>query len=155
MTKLPFGRGGSPLQNLILLDKKTTYLTSFMMTNVMDAGPVYYRNKLNLDGSADQIYKKATVLSLKMIKKILKTKKKPRKQTGKISFFKRRTPSQSEIINIKSLNKLYNFIRMLDAPKYPKAFIMMNSYKITFSNAKFDKKILLSDVTIEKRNLKK
>ncbi len=155
MTKLPFGRGGSPLQNLILLDKKNTHLTAFMMTNLMDEGPVYYRNKLNLAGSADEIYKRAAILSLKMISKILKTKKKPKKQTGKITFFKRRTPSQSEIKNIKSLNKLYNFIRMLDAPNYPKAYIMMNTYKITFSNAKLHKKTLSTCVTIEKGKIKK
>lgn len=39
MTDVPFGRGGSPLQNLIIRKYKTTKLTALRMTDEMDAGP--------------------------------------------------------------------------------------------------------------------
>src|SRR5688500_871868 len=41
MTDLPFGRGGSPLQNLILRGITTTKLSAFRVAEELDAGPVY------------------------------------------------------------------------------------------------------------------
>ena len=43
MTDLPYGRGGSPLQNLILKGKKTTKITAFKMIDKIDAGPIYLK----------------------------------------------------------------------------------------------------------------
>ena len=40
MTDVPFGRGGTPLQNLILLGHRRTKLTAFRMVEALDAGPV-------------------------------------------------------------------------------------------------------------------
>ena len=41
MTDLPFGRGGSPLQNLIVRGVKATKLTALKMVEQIDAGPIY------------------------------------------------------------------------------------------------------------------
>ena len=45
MTDLPFGRGGSPLQNLILRKKKFTKISAFKMNNKIDGGPIYLKKK--------------------------------------------------------------------------------------------------------------
>jgi methionyl-tRNA formyltransferase len=75
-----------------------------------------------------------------MIPKFLTSNLKAKKQTGNIVNFKRRTPSQSDINTLenKSIDKLYDFIRMLDGEGYPKAYIKFDNLKIEFSEV--DKK---------------
>ena len=41
MTDLPFGRGGSPLQNLIVRGYKETMLSAIKCVGEVDAGPIY------------------------------------------------------------------------------------------------------------------
>ena len=53
MTDLPYGRGGSPLQNLILRGHTETKLTAHRMVKELDAGPVYGKEPMELSGSAD------------------------------------------------------------------------------------------------------
>ena len=130
MTDLPYGRGGSPLQNLILKGHKETLLTAFRMTDKIDAGPVYLKEPLSLDGTAEQILRRANKVAIGMIEKIIKGIE-PREQRGKVTVFKRRTPDESRIPVGLPPKKLYNFIRMLDGG-YPPAFI--GNYQ--FTNAK-------------------
>ena len=140
MTNLPYGRGGSPLQNLILLGKKSTTLTAFRMNEKIDAGDYLYKQKLSLKGSAEEIYKKLSLKAFEIIKKILTREFRYKKQRGTVVFFKRRKPKQSEIKTWKNLDELYDFIRMLDAPSYPKAFLKVGDKKIFFQKAKINKK---------------
>lgn len=153
MTDLPYGRGGSPLQNLIIRGYKETKLSALKMNEKIDSGPIYLKRKLVLNGSASQIYKRATKNCLQMIKKIISTHIEPKEQIGKITNFKRRKPSESKIDSMLSLRSLYDFIRMLDAPGYPKAFIEHKNIKIDFSNVKFKKNRL--DAKVELKLLKK
>ena len=41
MADVPYGRGGSPLQNLIVRGHKATKMTALRMVEELDAGPVY------------------------------------------------------------------------------------------------------------------
>ena len=41
MTDLPYGRGGSPLQNLIIRGYKKTNVVSNKCVGEVDAGPIY------------------------------------------------------------------------------------------------------------------
>ena len=43
MTDVPYGRGGSPLQNLIARNHRSTKLTALRMIKDFDAGPVYLK----------------------------------------------------------------------------------------------------------------
>ena len=57
MTDLPYGRGGSPLQNLIIIrGLKTTKITAFKCVAEIDVGPVYLKKTLSLEGNAQDIY---------------------------------------------------------------------------------------------------
>ena len=149
MTDLPFGRGGSPLQNLILRGYKKTKLTAHKMNENLDAGDIYMKRSLSLHGSAKAIYIRSTNLSLKIICKIIREKNKTKKQKGKIILFKRRTPNQSKIDFKKNILGIYDFIRMLDAPGYPKAFIKYKSKKIFFTSASYNDKTLSAKITIK------
>ena len=149
MTDLPFGRGGSPLQNLILNGHKETYLSAFKMTKKLDAGPIYLKRKIKLSGSADGIYKLVMVKSLIMINKIISLNISPKSQKGTVTYFERRKPTQSKMKPLLSLQEIYDFIRMLDAQDYPKAFIDYKSFTMLFNNAKMNKNKLTATVEFQ------
>lgn len=152
MTDVPFGRGGSPLQNLIARGMGDTKLTALRMTGEFDAGPVYIKEPLSLRGGAEEIYMRAGQLSATMIKRIIRLEPKPVPQKGEVVNFKRRKPEESELGNSKlapgSLEDLYDFIRMLDAEGYPHAFLRSSGFCFEFSRpALYDGRIV-ADVKI-------
>ena len=123
MTDLPFGRGGSPLQNLIVRGHIDTVMTAFRMTDEMDAGPVYMKQPLTLEGTAQEIFERAADLSFNMMMEIIKDKPAPVPQTGEPVIFSRRTPDQNRVPVGATPETLYDHIRMLDAETYPPAFL--------------------------------
>ena len=135
MTDVPFGRGGSPLQNLIARGHTSTMLTALRMTDELDAGPVYMKRRLSLDGRAEEIYVRATSLAAEMIEAIIRDEPEPRPQEGEVVVFERRRPRQSEVAGTGSLDELHDFIRMLDADGYPRAYLVHRGYRYEFSNS--------------------
>lgn len=136
MTDLPYGRGGSPLQNLIVAGHEKTVLTALRMTQTLDEGPVYAKRPLSLDGSAAEIFKRAAPIVCELIAEITSLEPNPKAQTGTPSTFKRRTAEQSRLPDGISAGELYNHIRMLDAPGYPKAFLQYDNWRLEFDLAK-------------------
>ena len=53
----------------------------------------------------------------------------------------RRSELQSKINHINNLKDLYDHIRMLDAPGYPKAYIDMSGFKFEFDSAELDTEV--------------
>jgi methionyl-tRNA formyltransferase len=156
-SNLPKGRGGSPIQNQILLDLSKTKLTAFKVSKSLDSGPICMKKNLSLKGNALDILKRMEATSIQMIKKIIKKKKISFiNQIGKPSYFKRRKKKDSEINfkNISTIKKLYNFFRMLDAPDYPKAYIHLNKYKFSFNDVKMYKDKINAKVEIIKNEKK-
>jgi len=138
MTDLPYGRGGSPLQNLIIRGVYDTKISALKVSNGIDTGDIYLKEDFNISqGNADEIFHKASdIIFNTMIPKFLETTLTPVKQNGEVVTFKRRTPSQSDLSKLenKSLDKVYDFIRMLDGVGYPRAYINLENLKIEFSN---------------------
>jgi len=152
MTDVPYGRGGSPLQNLIVRGHKKTILTALKMEEDVDTGPVYMKRPLDLTGAAHEIYERASLLSCKMIEEIAKKKPQPIRQQGKPTIFKRRNPGESLIPDGLNLDEVYDYIRMLDAPGYPKAFIVSGNYRLEFDQAKYSEEGLTANVNLIKIN---
>ena len=151
MTDVPYGRGGSPLQNLILRGHRMTKLTALRMTQEFDAGPVYLKRDLSLEGGAEQIYMRASLLSAGMIQEIIREQMPSVAQTGEIVNFKRRKPEDSQIASVESLEQLHDFIRMLDAEGYPRAFLTCAGFRYEFSRpALYDGRIV-ADVNITRQ----
>jgi UDP-4-amino-4,6-dideoxy-N-acetyl-beta-L-altrosamine N-acetyltransferase len=150
MTDVPYGRGGSPLQNLIVAGHKETKLTALRMVADMDAGPVYTKRPLSLDGRAESIYKRAGELSFDVIRWMLVNEPTPVAQQGEVVSFKRRKPAQSSLPAEGELETVYDHIRMLDAPSYPLAFIEHGEMRLEFSNAVFEGDDVTADVKISK-----
>lgn len=148
MTDVPYGRGGSPLQNLIIRGNQHTKLSALRMTHDFDAGPVYLKEDLCLAGNAEEIYIRATYLSAEMIKRIIQEQPQPVPQSGEVVVFQRRKPQESKILQLSSLSTLHDFIRMLDAEGYPKAFINHKGFHYEFSKAALYDGRVVADVTI-------
>jgi methionyl-tRNA formyltransferase len=148
MTDVPYGRGGSPLQNLIVRGYTQTKLTALRMMTELDAGPVYGKVDLCLSGSAEEIYIRASNLSASMISEILDKRPEPRPQTGEVELFHRRTPKESVIGESDCLKDLYDFIRMLDAEGYPRAYVSHHGYRYEFRGAALTDDRIEADVLI-------
>ena len=136
MTDLPYGRGGSPLQNLIVREKKETVISAIKCEEGLDTGPVYFKNPLSLDGTAEEILNRASYVIKDMITKLIQGKYLPKEQVGDVEIFKRRVKSDGNLSNLKSIDKIYDFIRMLDADGYPNAFVEIDNFNIEFTKAK-------------------
>ena len=133
---LPYGRGGSPIQNLIRRGFKKTEVCAVKVNKKLDAGHIYCREKISLDGDLDKIFHRISIKILKMINLITFKKLKLKEQVGKVYTFKRLKPSDSNIYELKNFTEIYNIIRSVDHKDYPKAFIKTKYFKIEFSNAK-------------------
>jgi methionyl-tRNA formyltransferase len=148
MTDVPYGRGGSPLQNLIVRGHRDTKLTALRMTSELDAGPVYLKRSLSLEGGAEEIYLRACSLSAEMIQQIVQDETQPLPQTGEPVNFRRRKPEESQIARLDSLENLHDFIRMLDAEGYPRAFLSHAGYRFEFSRSALYDGRIMADVRI-------
>lgn len=139
MTDLPFGRGGSPLQNLISRGHVTTKLSAIKVGEGLDTGDVYLKRTMGLEGTAREIFERSTPIIEEMICEIIKNNIQPLPQVGKITEFKRRKPFESNFESLSNLEKVYDHIRMLDCDGYPYAFIETANLRFEFINANFNK----------------
>jgi len=133
---LPNFRGGSPIQNQIIHGRTKTKLTAFLMDDGVDTGDILLQEDLSLEGHISDIMERVVKITPKMIDKILKGDYKRIKQ-GDGTVFSRRKPEESQLYTedfSKTLEYLYNFIRMLEEP-YPNSFYYVGERKFTFKSA--------------------
>ena len=82
-TDLPYGRGGSPYQNLILRRRYVSVLSAFRLTREIDAGPIYLKRPIYLFGSAEEFFERCSFTAFEMIKEILDKQIVPVPQQGR------------------------------------------------------------------------
>jgi methionyl-tRNA formyltransferase len=152
MTDLPYGRGGSPLQNLIVRGHKETKISAIRVSKGIDTGDIYLKKSLQLKGTANEIFLKACPIIQNMISEIISKNIFPMPQEGEVVEFKRRCPEDGNISNIREMNLVYDYIRMLDCEGYPSAFIETEHLKFEFTGANYsvDNK-LIANVRISKK----
>lgn len=151
MTDVPFGRGGSPLQNLIENKIYQTKISALRAIKEIDAGDVYLKRDLSLYGTAEEIYIRMTKIIAEMIGAIIRTEPIPSPQSGEVVKFKRRTPEQSNIANLNSLENVFDYIRMLDADGYPHAYFETENFRFEFTKAILKRDSLYADVVITQK----
>lgn len=150
MSDVPFGRGGSPLQNLIARGIYETQISALRCQAKLDAGPVYLKKPFSLYGSAEEIYMRASQVVEEMILDIIKNEPSPMDQSGEIVYFKRRNPEDGNIADLSNLNQIFDYIRMLDAEDYPNAFLVCKGFRYEFSRAIIYEGRIIADVKITK-----
>lgn len=147
-TPLPYGRGGSPVQNMIVRGHEETELVALRMVEEFDAGPVYLRRPMSLLGGGDELYIRIARLALDMTRKIIANEPQPQPQSGEPETFPRRQPDESELPKTETLKDVFDFIRMLDAEGYPKAFLEHGDFRIEFSRPALRRGEVEADVSI-------
>lgn len=136
MTDLPYGRGGSPLQNLIIRGHRKTQLTALKCVSEIDAGPIYMKRPLSLEGTAEEILGSASAEMEEMIVEIVRKRPSPVPQQGKVVSFSRCTAEEGDLALLEKLEDVYDVVRMLDADSYPSAYIETKNLRFEFKSAK-------------------
>ena len=136
MTDLPYGRGGSPLQNLIVRGHSETVISAIKVDKGIDAGDIYCKSPLSLEGAAHEIFERSAPIIADMIKRIIEEGLRPSPQRGTPVHFKRRKEDDGRLNLLSNLEQVYDYIRMLDAEGYPNAFVETEHFKIKFKEAK-------------------
>jgi len=153
MTDLPFGRGGTPLQNLISRGITETMVSAIKCVKDVDAGDIYLKRPMSLHGSAEEIYMCSSDIIFDMIKEIVSVKGEypTYPQKGEPVLFSRRTKDDCRIPDVGDLNKVYDWIRMNDAESYVPAFLEMGKLKLEFTRANLRDGYIEADVRIKVR----
>lgn len=89
-TALPFGRGGAPIENLLLRGHTETTMTAHRMTQELDAGPVYgTRGPISLSGAKRDILARFVVPVVELAQFIARERPEPVAQVGEATAFAR------------------------------------------------------------------
>ena len=154
MTDLPFGRGGSPLQNLIVRGIYETKVSAIRVEKGMDTGAVYMKRPADVGtGNVDEILGKISEIVFgEMIPEFITGNPVSCKQEGDVVNFKRRTPEQSEIPKNLTTRQIYDYIRMLDGEGYPTAYKDMDDTRVYFRNARMEDGKVYAEAEIIRRD---
>lgn len=151
-TPLPYGRGGSPVQNMVFRGHQATEVCALRMVHELDAGPVYLRRPVSLLGGGDEVFIRIFRAVKSMLHELCATTLEPLPQSGEVVEFRRRRPAQSRIpIDEADLGRLFNHIRILDAEGYPAAFLDYGPYRVHFTRPALRREGVQADVFIELR----
>lgn len=151
---LPKFRGGSPIQNQIIRGITKSKISAFRVNSVIDGGDICLKRNINLTGNTKNIFIQIESKIFRMIKNLtLRKKIRFYRQKGKISFYKRRTPKESELNKNKIANliDLYNLIRSTDVDQYPRAYLKFKNFIIEIFNAKLSNKSINAQIKISKK----
>jgi methionyl-tRNA formyltransferase len=111
------------------------------------------KRDLSLDGTAQEIYERASLIIEDMIYAIVKENITPVEQIGDPVVFERRKPEEGNLSGIKNIEDAYDLIRMLDADGYPHAFVEVGELIFRFTNADLNTNGLSANVQIVRRTV--
>ena len=131
---LPYGRGGSPIQNLILRGFNEAPVCSLRVDGTIDGGPIYLEDNVSLRGTLSQIFNRINNIINKQITEIIHNEIIPKEQKGEVATFKRLKALDNKIPSNLNLNEFYDRVRMLDHPEYPNSYIQYGILLIEFES---------------------
>ena len=141
---LPEGRGMSPLTWQILKGKKKVFFSLIEASSKIDNGLIYYKKEIKIPKHIlfDELKKLQLNKNLELITKFIrfynKYNKAPRgkKQKGRVTTFKKRSPKDSKIKINKSVLSQFDLLRSVDDKNYPAFFyIYGKKYFLKISKA--------------------
>ena len=123
---LPMGKGWSPVAWQVLEGKNTIPIVLFEANEKLDAGPIYLRDYIELDGTEllpeikQKQGKKTAALVYRFVKKWPSIRGKA--QTGEATYYRKRTEMDDELDPEKTVGEHFNHLRIVDNEKYPAWF---------------------------------
>jgi methionyl-tRNA formyltransferase len=131
-SQLPKGKGWSPLTWQVLEGENKIPITLFEATDKVDAGKVYFRDFINLNGDEllSEIKQKQGEKTIDLILKFLSNYKnfQGEIQKGESTYYARRNYKDSELNINDSIKNQFNLLRVCDNERYP-AFFILNGEK--------------------------
>lgn len=127
-SKLPQGKGWSPLTWQVLEGKNAIPITLFEADVKVDNGKIYLEDTIMLKGHelVEELRAKQADYTFKLCKNFIEhyeeVVKQAYDQTGETSFYPRRTPEDSRLDINKTLKDQINLFRVVDNEKYPAYF---------------------------------
>lgn len=150
-TDLPFGRGGSPFQNLVRKGINETVITSFLISDQMDAGDILHKSAFKMPQTKiDLIIKAYANVIEDQIRILMENTIKPRKQVGEVAHFSRISNNLLDFEKME-LDQIFNEIRMVDGVGYTPAKIEYTNHTLFFSEASLEDGCLTAKVKIVKK----
>lgn len=129
---LPMGRGWTPLFWQILEGRNVIPIVLFEATKEIDAGDIWIKDYIVLSGDelSTEIRQKQAEKTIELCLNYLKNYKNltPRSQKGKPTFYRRRTPKDSELDINRDIKEQFNLLRIVDNKEYP-AFFFYKGHK--------------------------
>lgn len=126
-SKLPEGKGWSPSTWQILEGKNKIDLTLFEATNEIDSGAVYFQDVFELDGTelVEEWQQKLANAIVRLMNRFVEMypNAEATPQSGSDSFYRKRTPADSELDINKTIAEQFNLLRVVDNEKYPAFFL--------------------------------
>jgi methionyl-tRNA formyltransferase len=123
---LPRGRGFSPIPWQVLEGRNRIPIVLFEAVEALDAGPVYFRDVIELDGTEliDEIRQKTWGRTEALIRRFLASYPDVASaaQEGEASEYRKRTSEDDELDPRQTLEALFDHLRIVDNDRYPAWF---------------------------------
>ena len=150
---LPFGRGGSPIQNLIKCGYEKSPVCALAMLECIDSGPIYDQIDISLKGSLSKILGRLNDVVNVLMLRLIDHLPKPKLQTGNVHVFRRLSFEDNQINSESYIENFYDSIRMLDDPSYPSAYLNLENVCIEFSDVNRKGNELFCKVRIREKDM--
>jgi len=125
---LPKGRGWSPLVWQLLEGIDRVPVTLLEAEDKVDSGRIWHQLSIGFDGTelAPEIYEKLCDATIELMDWALRNRDTvcPREQVGAASYYRKRTPADSEIQPESTLADSFDLLRIADENRYPAFFRM-------------------------------
>jgi methionyl-tRNA formyltransferase len=129
---LPAGRGWSPLTWQILEGRNEVPITLLEAAESPDAGVIYDQRPLNFRGDEllDELRQAQGEATIAMCLRFIRAYPSIEgvQQSGEASYYRKRTPQDSELRVLGTIEEQFNLLRIWDNARYP-AFFVRNGVK--------------------------
>lgn len=138
---LPKGRGWSPHIWQVLEGGNTIVVSMLEAADSVDSGDIWCKERIQLQGHElyDEINELIFATELRLMDHAMDnyTTIVPQKQVGEPTYYRQRTPADSELDPNSSIAAQFNLLRIADPERYP-AFVVLNGVRYNVSIRKAD-----------------
>ena len=133
---LPKGRGWSPHIWQVLEGGNTIVVSLIEAADSVDSGDIWRKERIQLQGHElyDEINELVFAAELRLMNYALDNYRTvvPQKQAGEPTYYRKRTPADSELNPESSIAAQFNQLRVADPERYP-AFVVLNGVRYNIS----------------------
>lgn len=127
-SRLPKGKGWSPLTWQILEGKNVIPITLIEADSKVDSGDIYFQDEIVLQGHEllPEIRHFQGEYTIKLVLRFVNQYPEVfgTKQEGESTYYSKRTPKDSELDINKTIKEQFNLLRVVDNERYPAFFLL-------------------------------